>query len=42
MSQKRLDGLTTDMATIAANDGIPSQEAVGNRMSRMPEKVSET
>ena len=40
--EKRLDGLTTDMATMAANDGIPSREAVGNRMSRIPEKVSET
>ena len=27
---------------MAGNDGIPSQEAVGAKMSRMPEKVSET
>ena len=40
--EKRLAGLTTDMATMTSNDGIPSQEAVGNRMNRMPEKVSET
>ena len=30
--EKRLEGLTADMATMAANDGIPSQEAVGDRM----------
>ncbi len=30
------------MATLAANDSVPSQEAVGNRMNRMPERVSET
>ena len=29
------------MATIAANDAIPSQEAVGDRMRRMPERVGE-
>ncbi len=39
---KRVDGLTIDMATMAGNEGIPSMEAVGNRMGRMPEKVSET
>lgn len=40
--EKRLEGLTADMATTAANDGIPSQEAIGNRLKVMPEKVSET
>lgn len=40
--EKRLEGLTADMATVAANDVIPSQEAVAERMKRMPEKVSET
>jgi N12 class adenine-specific DNA methylase len=40
--EKRLDGLTADMATLAANDFIPSQEAIAERMKRMPEKVSET
>jgi N12 class adenine-specific DNA methylase len=40
--EKRLAGLEADKATLAANDGIPSQEAVGKAMGRMPEKVSET
>jgi hypothetical protein len=40
--EKRLEGLTADMATLAANDGVPSQEAVAERMKRMPGKVSET
>ena len=39
---KRLEGLTVDMATIAANDDIPSMEALGKQMQRMPERVSET
>ena len=39
--EKRLDGLAADMETIAANDAIPSQEAVGERMRRMPEKLGE-
>ena len=40
--EKRLDGLTTDMATMKANEVVPSQEGVAERMKRMPEKVSET
>ena len=40
--QKPLDGLTAHMATIAANGGIPSAGAVGDRMKRMPRRVSET
>ena len=40
--EKRLAGLEADKATMAANDGIPSQEAIGDRMKRMPEKASET
>ena len=36
---RRVDSLSADMATVASNDGIPSQEAVGNRLNRMPEKV---
>ena len=39
---KRLEGLIVDMATIAANEDIPSMEAVGKQMQRMPERVSET
>ena len=39
---KRVDGLTADMATMAACDAIPSQEAVAERLKRMPDKVSET
>jgi Helicase conserved C-terminal domain len=38
----RLAGLEADMATMASSDAIPSQEAVGARMSRMPEKVDKT
>jgi len=40
--EKRLDGMTADTATLKANEGIPSQEAVAERLKRMPEKVSET
>jgi hypothetical protein len=40
--EKRLAGLETDKATIVASDAIPSQEAIGDRLKRMPEKVSET
>ncbi len=36
---RRMEGLTTDMATMAGNDGTPSQEAVGHRLNQMPEKV---
>jgi hypothetical protein len=32
--EKRLEGLTADMATLAANDAIPSQEAVADRRAR--------
>ena len=39
---RRVEGLTADMATVAANDGIPSMEAVGKQMQRMPERVTET
>ncbi len=39
---KRVDGLTADMATMDRDIGVPSQEAIGHRMGRMPEKVSET
>jgi N12 class adenine-specific DNA methylase len=39
---KRVDGLTSDMATMEKNDGSLSTEGIGHRMSRMPEKVSET
>jgi len=38
--EKRLEGLTADMATMNGNEGIPSQEGVADRMKRMPEKVS--
>jgi hypothetical protein len=37
-----LEGLNVDMPTIAANIAIPSQEAIGDRMKRMPDKASET
>jgi hypothetical protein len=40
--EKRLAGLTGDCATLAANDAIPSQEAIANRMKAMPDRVSET
>ena len=40
--EKRLEGMTADTATLKANEGIPSQEAVAERLKRMPEKVSET
>jgi N12 class adenine-specific DNA methylase len=40
--EKRLDGLTADMATMAGNKDTPSQEFVAERLKRMPEKVSET
>ncbi len=40
--EKRLVGLETDKATIAANEAVPSQEAVAERMKRMPDRVSET
>ena len=39
---KRVDGLTADMATMAANAGMLTTEGIGERMKRMPEKVSET
>jgi N12 class adenine-specific DNA methylase len=39
---KRVDGLTIDMATMAGNDGQLTTEGIGDRMKRMPEKVSET
>ncbi len=40
--EDRVEGLTKDIGTLAASDLVPSQEAIGGRMSRMPEKVSET
>jgi N12 class adenine-specific DNA methylase len=40
--EKRLAGLEADKATIAANNAVPSQEAVADRMKTMPEKASET
>ena len=39
---ERVDGLTTDMATMAGNAGTLTTEGIGERMKRMPEKVSET
>ncbi len=36
---RRMEGLTADMATMAGNDGTPSQEAVGHRLNQMPERV---
>jgi N12 class adenine-specific DNA methylase len=39
---RRLEGLNADMTTMASNDGIPSQEAVGKRLTQMPEKVDKT
>ena len=39
---KRVDGLTADMATMAGNSGELTTESIGERMKRMPEKVSET
>jgi hypothetical protein len=39
---KRVDGLTADMVTMAGNAGTLTTEGIGERMKRMPEKVSET
>jgi hypothetical protein len=40
--EKRLEGMTTDKATLASSEAVPSQEAVAERMKRMPDRVSET
>ena len=40
--ERRLEGMSADMATVAASEGMPSQELVGKRLGQMPEKVSET
>ena len=39
---KRVDGLTADMATMSGNNATLTTEGIGERMKRMPEKVSET
>ena len=39
---KRVEGLTVDMATMAANDMTLTTEGIGDHMKWMPEKVSET
>jgi hypothetical protein len=39
---RRVEGLTADMATMGTNDITLSTEDIGDRMKRMPEKVSET
>ncbi|WP_206108086.1 hypothetical protein [Paludisphaera soli] len=40
--EKPLEGPTADMATMASNDVIPSQESIGEKLKRMSEKVQET
>lgn len=40
--EQRLEGLTADMATMAGSDVVPSAESIGEKLKRMPEKVSET
>jgi hypothetical protein len=36
---RRVNGLTTDLATMNGNNGSLSVEVIGDRMNRMPDKV---
>ncbi len=42
--EARIEGLAADLATLSAHqdDPLPSMEGLGNRLNRLPEKVSET